>query len=160
GFGFTANRRFLEVAKNGRQIAREYYRQQVISILAQAQNSYWNLVAFRETVRAAEQSLQISQQLYENNKKQAEVGTLARLDVVAAESEVAGRRRDLIVAQTNLQQAEVQLKYVLSKEIDPALAAAQVEAIDPLPSPQEGDIPKLDDALATAMQNRPEIPQG
>ena len=159
GFGFAANRRYLEVARIGRQIAREFFRQQVTTTLALAQNSYWNLVAFRETVRAAEQALQVGQQLYENNKKQAEVGTLAHLDVVSAESEVASRQRDLIVAQTNLQKAEVQIKYLLSKELDPALAAAQVEATDPLPEPQDADIPKLEEALATAQRNRPELPQ-
>jgi outer membrane protein len=157
GFGFSVNRRFFEVANTGRQIAREVYRQQVITTLALAQNSYWNLVAFRETVRAAEQSLQVAQQLYEDNKKQAEVGTLAPLDVISAESEVAARRRDLIVAQTNLQQAEVQLKTLFSKEMDAALAAARIEATDALPEPQDADIPKLEDALAAAQKNRPEL---
>jgi len=159
GFGFATNRRLLQVANNGRQISREVFRQQVITTLAAAQNTYWNLVAFRETVRAAEQALGVAQQLYENNKKQAEVGTLAPLDVVSANSEVASRQRNLIVAQTNLQQAEVQLKNVLSKEMDPALAAAQVETTDPLPQPQDSDVPKLDEALAAAQQNRPELPQ-
>jgi outer membrane protein len=159
GFSLAVNRRYLHVARNGRLIAREFYRQQVTTTLAQAQNSYWDLVAFRETVRAAEQALQVGQQLYENNKKQAEVGTLARLDVVSAESEVASRQRDLIVAQTNLQKAEVQLKYLLSKDLDPALAAAQVETTDPLPEPQDPDIPQLEQALAAAQRNRPELPQ-
>ena len=159
GFGFAVNRRYLEVSNNGRQIAREVYRQQVVTTLVQAQNSYWDLVAFRETVRAAEQALQVAQQLYENNKKQAEVGTLARLDVVAAESEVASRQRDLIVAQTNLQQAEVQIKNLLSKQMDSSLAAIPIETTDPLPDPQDSDIAKLEDALAEAQRNRPEIPQ-
>ena len=159
GFSLPVNRRFLTVANNGRQIAREVYRQQVITTLVQAQNSYWDLAAFRETVRAAEQALQVAQQLYENNKKQAEVGTLARLDVVSAESEVASRQRDLIVAQTNLQQAEVQIKNQLSKQMDSSLAAAPVETTDPLPDPQDSDIPNLEEALASAQRNRPEILQ-
>ncbi len=157
GFGFEANRRFLTVANNGRQVAREFFRQQVMTTLAQAQNSYWDLVAFRETVRAAEQSLKVAQQLYEDNKKQAEVGTLAPLDVTVAESEVAGRQRDLIVAQTNLQQAEIQLKTLLSKQVDSALAAVPLETTDPLPNPSDADIPKLEEALTTAQQNRPEL---
>ena len=159
GFGFTQNRRFLEVANNGRQIAREVFRQQVITTLAQAQNSYWDLVGFRETVRAAEQALEVAEQLREDNKKQAEIGTLAPLDVTSAESEVATRRRDLIVAQTNLQQAEVQLKTLLSKSMDPALASAQIEATDRLPDPSDADIPKLDEAFSTALRNRPELRQ-
>jgi outer membrane protein len=159
GFGFAPNRRFLEVAQNGRQVAREVYRQQVMTTLAQVLSSYWDLVAFRETVRAAEQALQVSQHLYEDNKKQAEVGTLAALDVTSAESEVAGRQRDLIVARTNVQQAEVQFKTLISKQLDPTLASAAMETAEALPAAQDTDIPNLDEALATAQQNRPEIPQ-
>ena len=159
GFGFTSNRRFLEVANNGRQIAREVFRQQVVTTLAQAQNSYWNLVAFQETVRAAEQALNVAKQLREDNQKQAEIGTLAPLDVTSAESEVAARQRDLIVAQTNLQQAEIQLKTLFSKSMDPALAAAQIETTDHLPDPGDADIPKLDEAFTTALRNRPELRQ-
>jgi len=159
GRSFAVNRRFLTVAQTGRKISQEFFRQQVVTTLAQALNSYSDLVAFRETVRTAEQALQVAQQLYEDNKKQAEVGTLAPLDVVSAESEVAARRHNLIVAQTNLQQAEVQLKTLFSRELDPALAAAQIEPTDPLPEPKDSDIPKLDDALAAAQKNRPELSQ-
>lgn len=159
GFGFEPNRRYLEVAQNGRQVAREVYRQQVMTTLAQALNSYWNLVGLQETVRAARQALEVAQQLYQDNKKQAEIGTLAILDVTSAESEVASRQRDLIVAQTNAQQAEVQLKTLISKKLDPALANASVEASDPLPEPQDSDLPSLNDALVTAQKNRPEIPE-
>ena len=157
GFGFAVNRRYLDVANNGRQIAREFFRQQVMTLLAQAQDSYWDLVAFRETVRSAEQARQVAQQLYENNKKQAEVGTLAPLDVVSAESEVASRERDLIIAQTNLQKSEVQLKTLLSKQLDSPLADAPIEPTDPLPDPQDTDIPGLQEALASASRNRPEL---
>ncbi len=159
GFGFATNRRFLTVATTGREIAREAFRQQVFTTLAQAQNSYWDLVSFQETVRAAEQALKVSQQLYENNKKSAEVGTLAPLDVTAAEAEVAGRTRDLIIAQTNLRKAEVQLKTVFSKNLDSSLADAQIVPTDTLPDPNDADIPTLENALADAQRNRPELRQ-
>ena len=157
GFGYAATRRYLDVARNGKEVAREFFRRQVIGVLAEAQNRYWDLVAFRETVRAAEQAEQVALRLYEDNKKQAEIGTLAPLDVITAESEVASRRRDLIVAETNLRQAEVQLKTFLSKEIDPSLASAEIEPTDPLPEPEDSDIPPLPDALASSFRNRPEL---
>lgn len=159
GFGFAVNRRFLLVAKNERLITNESYRQQVSTTLAQAQNAYWDSVAARENVGVAAKSLAVSQKLLEDNKMREEIGTLARLDVVQAESEVASRQRDLVVAQTNLQIAEVSLKNILSKEIDAALGSAQIETVDPLPDPKDSDIPKLTEALATAMRNRPEIKQ-
>jgi outer membrane protein len=159
GFGFAVNRRFLSVARNERVITNEAYRQQVSTTLALAQNAYWDLVAARENVGVAEKSLAVSQKLLEENKMREEIGTLARLDVIQAESEVASRQRDLVVAQTNFQLTEVSLKNVLSKEIDAALGSAPIETTDPLPDPKDSDIPKLTEALAAAMRNRPEIKQ-
>jgi outer membrane protein len=159
GFGLAFNRRFQTVAQNNVQFVREWFLQQVNAILAQATDSYWNLVASQEQVKATQQALQVAQQLYEDNKRQAEIGTLAPLDVVAAQSQVALTQRDLIVAQTNLQQQALTLKIFFSKQITQALGDAQIVATDPLPDPQAEDIPPLDEAISSAAKNRPEVPE-
>src|SRR5438309_1159005 len=159
GFGRPFNRRFQTVARNNVEFVREWFLQQVDTILAQAEDSYWNLVSAQEQVKATEQALQAAQRLYENNKRQAEIGTLAPLDVVSAQSQVASTQRNLIVAQTNLQQEELVLKSFFSKQITDALADAAIVATDPLPDPQEADIPPLEEAISLAAKNRPEVPQ-
>lgn len=159
GFGWAVNRRFLDVANNGRQIAEETFRLQVNTTLAQARSLYWDLVAARDDVRAAEKSLAVARQLYEDNKARLEIGTVAGIDVVTTESEVAARTRDLVIAQTSFQMSQEQIKTVLSRELDPALASAAIEATDPLPDPKDLDLPRVADALAAAMRNRPEIHQ-
>ncbi|MBI4479863.1 MAG: TolC family protein [Acidobacteria bacterium] len=159
GFGPSMNRRYQKIAETNRQTAKQFFALQLIAQLTQAENQYWDLVAAKERVRSSEQSLQVSEQLLSDNRKQAEIGTLAPLDVISAESEVAGRRRDLIVAQTAEQLAELKLKNMLAKHLDDTLAGALVETTDPLPDPQAADQPAFDEALATAMRSRPEIAQ-
>jgi outer membrane protein TolC len=159
GFGFDVNRRFQTVARNNREIVREWFRQQVNTILAQAQNSYWDLVAAQEQLRSAEEALKVAQQLSEDNKRKVEIGAMSPLDVTTADSEVAARDRDRIVAQTNLQTQELNLKSIFSKEITDALGAAEIVATDPFPEPLDADIPSLKEALRQAMRNRPELPQ-
>src|ERR1700730_1435121 len=159
GFGKAFNRRFQTVARNNVEFVREWFLQQVNTILAQATDSYWELVASQEQVKATQQALQAAQQLYEDNKRQAEIGTLAPLDVVAAQSQVALTQRNLIVAQTNLQQQALTLKIFFSKQSTDALGDAEIVATDPLPNPQTVDIPSLDEAISSAAKNRPEVPQ-
>jgi outer membrane protein TolC len=159
GYGRTVNRRFIEVAKNEQAITQESYRQQVASTLAQALNSYWDLAAARDNVRLAEKSLAVARQLYNDNKVREELGKISYLDVVTAASEMAARQRDLVIAQTNQQLLEVDLKNAMSREIDPVMGAAGIETVDPLPSPAESDVPKYSEALATAIANRPELRQ-
>ena len=159
GFGSGVTRRFLNVAENGKSIVREWFRQQVIGTVAEAQSLYWDLVASRERLRAAEQALAVAERLQEDNRKQAEIGTLAPLDVLTAEAEVAARERDRIMAQTDLRMREAVLKNIFAKQIGPDLRAARIEPTDPLPGPQDADIPGLQEALSDAMRNRAELRQ-
>jgi outer membrane protein len=159
GFGMAFNRRFQNVARNNVEFVRDWFLNQVNTVLAQAEASYWDLVAAQEQVKATQQALAVAQQLYEDNKRQAEIGTLAPLDVVSAQAQVASTQRNLIIAQTNFQQQALTLKTFFGRQITGALADAEIVATDPLPDPQEADIPPLDEAISLAAKNRPEVPQ-
>ncbi|HEV3334334.1 MAG TPA: TolC family protein [Bryobacteraceae bacterium] len=159
GFGTLPNERFMLVAQTNRGTAQEVFREQVINSVAQLEDAYWNLAAFQLNVRVAQESLAVSRELYNETKKQQEIGTLSQLDVVTAESQVAASERDLVIAQTNLQVQETNLKQMVSKRDDPELDAATVVVTNPLPDPQESDLPQLENALATARSNRPELRQ-
>lgn len=159
GAGRAVNRRFLTVAKNEKKITEEAYRQQLITTLALAQNSYWDLVAARDNVKVAEKSLEVARQLFQENRIREELGQLSALDVVTSEAEVASRQRDLVVAQASRQMGEADLKNVLAKQIDAALGPAEIETTDPLPDSRDSDIPKLNEAMTTAMKYRPELRQ-
>jgi outer membrane protein len=157
GFGFKVNRALIKVAENEQKIERESFRQQTVAALASAENAYWDLIAAKESVRATEQALGAAERLAVNNRASFEVGVMSRLDVVTAESQVASSRRDLIVAQTNVQTAEMNLKSMLSKTLDEPLASAAIETTDTFPEPEDTTLPTLEHALAVAKENRPEI---
>ena len=157
GWGFKVNRALIKVAENEQKIERESFRQQVVTALTSAKNAYWDLVAAQQAVRAAAQALAVAQQLEDNNKRQVEVGTMAQLDVVTAGAQVAASQRDLIVAQTNVQNAELQLKNMLSRKLDEPLASATIETTDSFPEPNDAQLPALAEAVDIANKNRPEI---
>jgi outer membrane protein len=159
GRGKLYNERFMGVAQTNQKTADEVFRLQVITSVAQLENAYWDFAGFQLNVRVAQESLDASEELLEETRKQEQIGTMSRLDVVTAESQAAASRRDLIVAQTNLEQQQTNLKQLLSKRDDPALEAATIVLTDSLPEPQASDLPSLADALATAVSNRPELRQ-
>jgi outer membrane protein len=159
GFGRRANSVQIRIAQNDLNIAHSVFRQQVITTVSQVLNLYWDYVAFAENVRVAQQALAYAEKLLSDNRRQVEIGTLAPIEVVRAESEVAARQQDLIVAQTNLQQQAELIKTALSKQVDPELASAKVIPEDKLPEPKADDVPSLEEALRLAAANRPELEQ-
>jgi outer membrane protein len=159
GFGYRSNAIFIRQAQTNRKVADSVFRQQVITTVSQILTLYWDLVYYRDNVRVAERSLALAEKTLSDNKRQVEIGTLAPIEVVRAESEVATRQQELIVAQTSLRQQQNLLKTALAKQVDDQLAAAEIDPTDPLPVPKAEDIPPVDEALKLAVQNRPELEQ-
>lgn len=157
GFGFKPNLRFLLVARNNENVSGAIFRSQLTQTIVEVENAYWDMAQFQENVKVAEQSLVAAQRLYEDSKKEADIGALPRLDVASAQTAVAARERDLVIAKTNLQLQETTLKTLLTKGIDSDLESAEVVTTDPLPEPRDSDIPVLHDALADAYKNRSDL---
>jgi len=157
GFGYKVNRALIEVAQNEQAIEKESFREQVIASLAGAENAYYDLISARESVRTAEQALEVSEQLYRNNARAFDAGVMARLDVVNAEAQVKASQRDLIIAQTNVDYAELTLKSTISTNLEESLESASIETTDSFPEPDDDKLPSLQEAVAIAQKNRPEI---
>lgn len=160
GLSFNANRRFITIAKNNREISDVAFRNQVISTVSQIENIYWDLVSAYENVRVQEASLALAQKTLSDNKKQVEIGTLAPIEVVRAESAVASANQQLIVAQTNLQLQELLMKNAITKNMsDPVLAAAHVVPTDTMTLPATEPVTPIQDLINDAFSHRPELSQ-
>lgn len=159
GRGFIPNMRFVYVAQNNIKTSEYIFRLQVTNTLVQVEDAYWELAASKEAIKVAQESLDAAKALVQNNQMRVNAGVAAQLDVVTAQSQMAGNQRDLVVAQTNFKIAETQLKNLLSKRMDPALDAAEVVTTDVLPEPQDNDVPDLQNALQSAISHRPDLLQ-
>ena len=113
GFGRLANTRYIVEARNTRKVAELQLQAQIITTVTATKNAYWELVYARENVKVQATAVATSQHLYSDNKKQVEIGTLAPIEIVRAESELATDQQNQIVAQTTqLQDETVLLNYI------------------------------------------------
>ncbi len=160
GLGFAPNRRFIVIARNNREIADVSFRQQVIFTVTQIENLYWNLVSAYEDVQAKQRALTLAQQLQANNEKQVQVGTMAQLDVVNAEAQVATSQQDLIISQTNLELQQLLMRNAVTKHgNDPLLNTLTVVPTDRMQLPAAEPVVPTQDLVNEALQNRPELAQ-
>jgi outer membrane protein TolC len=161
GFGFAVNSRQIHIARNQRELSDLVFKQQVITTVTAVINLYWDLVAFNEDVRVKQQALAASEKLYNDNKKQVEVGTLAPIAIVQAEAEVASRQQDLTVSETQVLQQETILKNALSRNgvASPSVADASIVPTDQMNMPAVDPIQPLQDMMANAIHARPELSQ-
>lgn len=157
GFG-KVNTRNIRIAKNNRKIADLAFAQQAITTVTNTITAYWELVYARENVKVQQQAVTVAEKLYNDNKKQLEIGTMAPLDVTRAESELATDRQNLIVAQT----AELQQQQVLKNAISKNPLAANVVNLEITPTdlpsrPEAIEAPSFEQAVSEAFAKRPDV---
>jgi outer membrane protein len=155
GFGVEVNTLNLVLAKNDARISQEELQRRAQITLKAVEDGYWDVAAARAAVRVSKQSLKLAQDLYDLNKKKVEVGTLAPIEITQAEAGVASREEGVIVAENLLSDTEDNLRRLMAVPKDDPLWGQPIIPTDKPKS--EGSAPNLDEALATAMQKRPEI---
>ena len=159
-FGILPNTRFIIEAKNTVKVADSIFAQQVIATVSQVMTDYWELVFARENVKVQQAAVAVSTKLYGDNKKQLEIGTMAPLDVLTAESQLATDQQNLIVAQTNkLQQETILLVAITKNPLAGNLAGVEIVPTTPISNPDVIENISLPDAVAEAWRKRPEIQQ-
>src|SRR5580700_9268556 len=158
GFGFAANNRFIRIAKNTREQTDVSFRLQVITTVNQIQSLYWDLVYAYENVRVQKESLAFAEKTLSDTKKQVEIGSLAPIEVVRAQSTVAQDQQALTIALTNLELQQLLMKNALSRTLrDQTLAGAEVIPTSTMELPENEPVQPTQDLIADALRHRADL---
>ena len=161
GFGRAVNGRNIRISKNNREVSDLAFEQQVAETVSGVQNLYWDLVSFAAELRGREEDLRLAQRLYKDNKRRVEIGTLAPIEIVRAEAEVAARQQDVELALTRLQLQETLLKNAISTNglVSPSLLLVEIVPTDRIEVPEVENIQPIQDLMTLALGARPEMAQ-
>ena len=156
-FGTDVTRNQIYIAQNNLTISTEEFRQQVIDSTSQVQQTYWELVFRRQDLQVRRQQLDLAEQLLARVRRQVEVGTLAPIEVLQAETEMARINEQIIIAINAVRDAEDRLKRAMHLSLVGEFADVELLPTDPPAySP-----PLLDQAaeIAAALTQRPDLKQ-
>jgi outer membrane protein TolC len=158
GFGKSIWTRNIRISQNNRKIADWAFAQQAITTVTNTITAYWELVYARENVKVNQQNVAASQKLYEDDKKQLEIGSIAPLEVTRSESELATNTGNLILAQTVQLTDEQTLKNAISKDpLAPNLINVEIIPTDLPTQPAAVEAASFEDAIKEAFAKRPEL---
>jgi outer membrane protein TolC len=161
GFGVKVNNRTIRIAKNQLRISDLTFKQQVISTVNNVVSLYWDLVSFNDSLKVKQQTLELNRQLYTDNKRRAELGALAEIDIIQAEAEMKSSQQDVVTAETQVLQQEMILKSVLTRGgfANQAVMGARIAPTDHFDVPPQDAIQPTQDMVGEAFQKRTEIEQ-
>jgi outer membrane protein TolC len=161
GFGLAVNQRSYHKAKNNLKANDLQFKNQVITTVSSVVSLYWDLVTFDDELKIKQQTLDLDTKLYEDNKRRAELGAIAPIDIIQAEADMKAAQQDVITQESQVLQQEMILKnYITRSGMDtPAGAAARVVPTDHIVVPEKEPVMPIQDLMADALLNRPEVEQ-
>lgn len=133
GFAIDSTREQLVVTRLNQDISEVQLQATIINTLSNVRNAYWDYVFSVQAVDVAKQSVALADRLVKDNQTRVEVGTMAPIDVVQAQSQAATQRQNLVSAEATERTAELTLKrLIVSGTQDPNWSAH----IDPVDRPE------------------------
>ncbi|MCM3878796.1 MAG: TolC family protein [Vicinamibacterales bacterium] len=156
-FSTDSTHQQILVTKINQEISDLQLQQVIANTLANVRNAYWDAVFSVLSVEIARGSLDLAEELMRNNQSRVDIGTMAPIDVVQAQSQAAAQRQALVTAEGTMRTAEIALKrLIVSGTSDPLWTSA----IDPVDRPEFRPEP-IDLAAATqrALAARTDVQQ-
>jgi outer membrane protein TolC len=153
-FGIDLNKRNIYIAKNEVNISDYEFEGKVIDIISNVENVYWDLVFRIKDLEVKKKSLERAKDLERRVKAQVSVGTMAEIETLQAQSEVASRNESLLVAQNLIQDTEDILKNILNINYGSDVG---LKAIHPSDRPEMViEEINLNNAIKETLLNRPD----
>jgi HAE1 family hydrophobic/amphiphilic exporter-1 len=155
GRTIDVDRRQILLARRAADLTDRQLTQVLMDQLVLVEQAYWDLVFAVRSLDVQATALSQAQTQVASNERQARQGTLAPIDVIEAQTQVANFRQNVASAQLALTEAENRLKNLMLASREAAewrqpLLPADVadQPVSPLP---------LEDAVRLALARRPEL---
>jgi len=157
GRRFDLPRRQIEVAKKNLSLTDAQFRQRAIEVISSVQRSYWDLVFALRNLQIQRESLTDARSQLDHNRRMVAEGSLAPIDVTAAETQVANFEQAEFSALEDVNRAENNLKNLIVENQLAQLWNLSVVPVDDvdLTVPQVS----LPEAMKAAKENRQELKQ-
>lgn len=154
-FKIDGTRQQLLIGKKNREMTDVQLRQAVLGTVRAVKNAYWDLAFAVENLKVQRQSLDIARESLRNNKSRVNIGTMAPIDIIEAEAEVARNEEAVIVAEAQITRAEDALRQLIFDPKVPDFWATRFELTDPpVFRAQEVDV---DAAVKNALEKRTDL---
>ena len=115
-FGIDIVRQQLQVSTKNREISDVLVREAVATTTRFVKNAYWDLVFSINSLEVQRLSLDLAQRSLKENRARVEIGTMAPIDIVQAEAEVAQREEAVIIAEAEIERSEDALRALIFGE--------------------------------------------
>jgi len=148
-------RQQVQLSKKLRDLSDIQLESVIVQTTRGVKNAYWDLSYAINNLAAQKQSPALAQQSLKDNQKRVEIGTMAPIDIVQAEAEVASNEQNVIVAQAAIKSAEDRLRALILDPSTPDFWNLKLEPTDTAPFQVEAI--DIEGAVRNALDKRADL---
>jgi outer membrane protein len=154
-FKIDGARQQLLVSQKNKEISDTQLKQSITTTTRTVRNAYYDLIYAIGNLAVQRQSLDLARQSLKDNRARVEIGTMAPLDIVQAEAEVATREEAVIIAEAAIERQQDNLRALVFNPSSPDFWTARIEPTDTMTFvPATVD---TDGAVKTALAERTDL---
>jgi len=154
-FRIDGTRQQLLVSQKNREISDVQLQQSIALTSRSVRNAYWDLMYAIGNLNVQRQSLDLAQQSLKDNRARVEIGTMAPIDIVQAEAEVAQREESVILAEAAISRAEDLLRTLVFNPGAPDFWQIRIEPTETVMF--RPTTVNIDGAVGNALQKRTDL---
>ena len=129
-FRIDGARQQLLVSQKNREITDTQLEQSIAVTVRNVRNAYYDLMGAIASLAVQRQSLDLARQSLKDNRARVEIGTMAPLDIVQAEAEVATREEAVIIAEAAIERQMDSVRALVFNPSSPDFWTARIEPTD------------------------------
>ncbi len=152
--GDRISRKNIIIARNNRNISANELKTALLETVYRVEELYWNLVFAERNLQAKTEALKLAEDLLDKNRRMAELGVLAEIEILSAEAEAASRRAEILEARALLENSRDELVSTINLGAENEGSAVIIKAGDD-PHRQERTVDG-EEVLRLALANRPD----
>lgn len=159
GRGRYVQRIPIMIAESRLNLTEAQVREQIINLLTQAENAYWNVVEARENLSVAENNLDLRRAFLDRSRRELELGAISPLDIYQPEQQFASAQVGVTQIQYRLEQVEDVVRRWIGADLDPDMRNVPIELTESADPPATVPVLNREEQVAKALELRPEIEQ-
>jgi outer membrane protein TolC len=154
-FKIDGTRQQLLVSQKNREISDVQLQQSIALTARNVKNAYYDMMYAVGNLNVQRQSLELAEQSLKDNRARVEIGTMAPIDIVQAEAEVAQREEGVILAEAAISRAEDRLRALVFNPSSPDFWRLRIEPTEQVQFRPVGV--DAEGAVANALQKRTDL---
>jgi outer membrane protein TolC len=155
--GRYVNRLPITIARAQKQSSDFGFEDQLMRLLVNAENSYWDVINQRERLKVQTEALALAEKMLERTRLEIKLGATSELEVFQPEQNAAQAKISVSQVQYQLLQAEDALRRQMGVDLDPdvrKLPIVLTEPVEPTIDEQPIDAEAM---VGAAVQRRPDL---